>query len=317
LEQDEMKLVITGALGHIGSRLIRSASFCVPDVELILVDNLLTQRYCSLFGLPDGSNHRFVQADILTANLAEIFADADAVVHLAAITDAATSFDKRSDVEQVNLVGTKAVARACVETGCALLFPSTTSVYGPQGDVVDEECSDKDLRPQSPYAESKLAAERYLQTLGAKDELNYVICRFGTIFGTSVGMRFHTAVNKFCWQAVMGEPLTVWRTALDQRRPYLDLGDAVRAVEFVLESDLFNRSIYNVLTVNMTVAGIVDAIQAQLPESRVEFVDKEIMNQLSYSVSSQRFEDQGFEFEGCIEKGIEHTIDLLRGVVRD
>ena len=34
-------------------------------------------------------------------------------------------------------------------------------------------------------------------------------------------MRFHTAVNKSCWQAVMGQPLTVWETAYGQKRTYL------------------------------------------------------------------------------------------------
>ena len=57
----------------------------------------------------------------------------------------------------------------------------------------------------------------------AKKGLKGVSCRFGTIFGASPGMRFHTAVNKFCWQAVMGQPITVWSTAYDQKRPYLEV----------------------------------------------------------------------------------------------
>ena len=40
-------------------------------------------------------------------------------------------------------------------------------------------------------------------------------------------MRFHTAVNKFCWQATMGQPISVWTTAYDQKRPYLDIEDDV------------------------------------------------------------------------------------------
>src|ERR1700704_5984440 len=64
--------------------------------------------------------------------------------------------------------------------------------------------------------------------------LRCVIFRFGTIAGASIGMRFHTAVNKFAWQACLGIPITVWRTALHQKRPYLSLRDAVRALAFVL-----------------------------------------------------------------------------------
>src|SRR5207253_6086819 len=117
--------------------------------------------------------------------------------------------------------------------GSALIFISTTSVYGSQTEVVDEDCPVTNLRPQSPYAESKLKAELLLHAVEQTEGLRFAVCRFGTIFGTSVGMRFHTAINKFCWQAVTGQPITVWRSALHQQRPYLDLTDAVEAVNFI------------------------------------------------------------------------------------
>ena len=47
-----MKIVVTGALGHIGSRLIRELPTMFPEAEIVLIDNLSTQRYCSLFNLP-------------------------------------------------------------------------------------------------------------------------------------------------------------------------------------------------------------------------------------------------------------------------
>src|SRR3989344_3298243 len=206
-----MKVVVTGALGHIGSCLIRQ----LKDAdEVILVDNLLTQRYASLFDLPENKKYKFILADVTRDDLTEIFSGADYVIHLAAITDAETSHEKPAEVEQVNLEGTKRVAEACLKTGSKLFFPSTTSVYGSQEKVVDEACTE--LKPQSPYAESKLAAEKYLAEKG-KAGLKFVICRFGTIFGWSVGMRFHTAVNKFIWQAVNGLPLSVWETAWEQK----------------------------------------------------------------------------------------------------
>lgn len=307
-----MKIVVTGALGHIGSRLVRELPKAFGDAEILMLDNLLTQRYCSLFELPVEGRYRFVEADVLNADLAPIFSGADVVVHLAAITDAASSFERRDEVEQVNLAGTRRVADACRDAACPVIFPSTTSVYGPQGDVVDENCDADDLRPQSPYADSKLKAEEYLQALGSSDGLHSVICRFGTIFGTSRGMRFHTAINKFCWQAAMGEKLTVWRTALHQCRPYLDLSDATDAIGFIISEELYDGRVYNVLTANMTVSEIIDRISCIVPDVSVEYVDSEIMNQLSYTVSSKRFRDTGFEFHGSLEQGIADTIDLLR-----
>jgi UDP-glucose 4-epimerase len=170
-----MKLAITGALGHIGSRFIHQLRPSEFD-EVLLVDNMMTQRYPSLFNLPSGVRFRFVEADIMTADLESLLAGFDAVIHLAAITNAAGSFDIQEQVEKVNYEGTERIARACAATGCKLVFVSTTSVYGTAADVVDENCPESDLKPQSPYADSKLRAERLLAALGHSDGLDFIAC---------------------------------------------------------------------------------------------------------------------------------------------
>lgn len=306
-----MNILVTGALGHIGSKFIHSIKRGQFD-KVVLIDNLSTQRYCSLFNLPEGVNFQFFEEDILSPNLDNHFKGIDVVIHLAAITDAASSFEMRKEVERVNLCGTEKVANACVKNNAKLIFVSTTSVYGTQNGVVDESCAIKDLKPQSPYANSKLKAEQLLALLGEKDGLRYVVCRFGTIFGVSAGMRFHTAVNKFTWQACMGQPLTVWRTALNQKRPYLDLIDAVAALDFIIGREMFDNKIYNVLTCNSTVAEIVELLRTHFPNLRTKLVDKEIMNQLSYEVSSNRFVSTGFKFKGNLREGIDETIQMVR-----
>ena len=303
------RIVVTGALGHIGSQLIRDLPVMAPGAHIVMVDNLLTQRYCSLFDLPAEGSFTFLEADVLSADLPTIFAGADVVVHLAAITDAANSFKNREQVEEVNLVGTQKVVEACLLTNAALVFPSTTSVYGTQAAIVDESCSNEDLKPQSPYAQSKLQAE---QLIAATTGLRAITCRLGTIFGVSPGMRFHTAINKFCWQAVMQQPITVWRTALDQNRPYLELGDAVAALGFIIERELYDGRIYNVVTANASVRQIVDIIRGHVPDLTVQFVDTEIMNQLSYHVSSARFAEKGFTPSGRLDEGIQQTLNVLR-----
>ncbi len=123
-----MRLVVTGALGHIGSRLVRELPGFHPGVEIIMVDNLSTQRFCSLFDLPPEGHYRFVETDVLDADLDPILKGADAVVHLAAITDAARSFERRAEVERVNLNATRRVAEACRRAGSPLLHLSSTSV---------------------------------------------------------------------------------------------------------------------------------------------------------------------------------------------
>lgn len=306
-----MKIVITGALGHIGSALIRA--FKPGETSsLVLVDDLSTQRYCSLFSLPDGVPYRFFEGDVLNHDLTALFQGADAVIHLAAITNATASFENQAQVERVNLDGTERVARACAATGAPLVFLSTTSVYGMSDGVVDEDCPDEQLQPQSPYATSKRAAELLLARLGAEAGLRFVVLRLGTIYGTSPGMRFHTAINKFVWQACMGLPLTVWRTALHQRRPYLELGDAVRALRFFVQRRHFDNTIYNVLTTNTTVSQIVERITALVPDTRVDLVESKIMNQLSYTVSSEKVRALGFAFEGDLDASLKASVALLR-----
>ncbi len=283
-----MKIVITGALGHIGSRILRELPETFPGHEIVMIDNLVTQRYTSLFNLPTDGNYQFYEADILSMELKPIFEKADVVLHLAAITDAANSFQNREQVESVNYNGTVKVANACKEMGCPMIHLSSTSVYGTQKETVNEDCSSEDLNPQSPYAETKLEEESYLQSLGSDKPFQFVIFRFGTICGTSPGMRFHTAINKFCWQAVTGQPLTVWSTAKDQKRPYLALSDALGAIIYFIKKEKYDRKVYNVLTDNLTVNSIIETIAPLVPRIQIDYVDSQIMNQLSYEVSSQK-----------------------------
>ncbi|CUW37986.1 putative NAD-dependent epimerase [Magnetospirillum sp. XM-1] len=307
-----MKIVVAGALGHIGSGLIRGLSSHFPGLDVVMIDNLSTQRYASLFDLPASGRYRFVEGDVTTMDLAPLITGADAVVQLAAMTDAAGSFDRKDELEINNFHATKTIAEACLKAGVPLVHPSSTSVYGTQNEVVDEDCGPDELAPQSPYADCKLKEEALLAEMG-KSGLKFITCRFGTIFGTSPGMRFHTAVNKFCWQAVMGQKLTVWSTAYDQKRPYLDLADCIRAVSHIIGKGLFDGRIHNVLTANCTVRQIVDAIRVHVPDLEVGFVDARIMNQLSYEVANRRFRDTGFEFKGSVERGIEDTVRRLAG----
>lgn len=306
-----MKIVITGALGHIGSSLIRFLPIVFPDSEIIMIDNMMTQRYPSLFNLPKNGKYNFIEVDITQSDLVPILKNCDYVIHLAAITDAAGSFEKANLVEENNYSGTVKIANTCLDLGIKMISLSSTSVYGTQNELVSEDCTNDELKPQSPYAITKLKEERFLQAMAKDKGLKVAICRFGTIYGISTGMRFHTAVNKFCWQAVMNQPITVWETAYNQKRPYLDLKDACRAFEHIIKMDLFQGDVYNVLTQNSTVKEVTEIIKSYSPNLKIEFVESSIMNQLSYEVSNAKFINTGFEFMGNLEKSIEETINLL------
>jgi UDP-glucose 4-epimerase len=311
-----MKIVVTGALGHIGSALVRRLPLDFPKAQIVMIDNMMTQRYASLFDLPAVGRYHFIEGDVRRIDLRPVVEGAHTVVHLAAITDAAGTFDRAAELEANNFEATTLMASACHEAGVRFIHPSSTSVYGTQSELVSEDCSLDDLKPQSPYATTKLKEEEMVQRLAKNSGLRAVVFRFGTIFGPSAGMRYHTAVNKFCWQAVMKQPLSIWQSAYDQKRPYLDLLDAVRAIAFVIKDDLFDGRVYNVLTLNATVRDIVECIREFVPHLQLSFVNSPIMNQLSYEVSCERFGAHGFAIAGDIRRGIGETVSLLAAANR-
>jgi nucleoside-diphosphate-sugar epimerase len=304
-----MKLIVTGALGHIGSKLIRALSNKFKNPMIVMIDDLSTQRYSSLFNLPHKANYSFIEGKVGEMDWDVILESVNAVIHLAALTDAAGTADKPDLVHENNFESTKVIADACFKAGVPIIFPSSTSVYGSQSYLVDETC--QELQPQSPYAACKIKEEGYLQDLFGKG-LKGVICRLGTIYGVSAGMRFHTAVNKFCWQAVMKQPITVWETAIDQKRPYLSLDDCCQGICWIIEHNIFDGGIYNVVTDNFTVREVLEVIKKFTSTVNIQFVQHKIMNQLSYEVCPEKMIKTGFSFKGSLYRGIEDTICLLK-----
>jgi nucleoside-diphosphate-sugar epimerase len=145
-----MKIVITGALGHIGSKVARLLPILFPQSKIILVDDFTTNRYPSLFNLPKQGTYTFIEGDILKMDLKSLFSEANAVIHLAAITDATQSFENQEQVEYVNFTTSLRVAEACTAVGAKIFLISSTSVYGTQKSQVDENCTLDELKPQSP-----------------------------------------------------------------------------------------------------------------------------------------------------------------------
>ena len=311
-----MHVLVTGGLGHIGSQLIRYLSDNSRIRAITILDNLSTQRYASLFDLPKNLEYTFVKGDILDSNdLSRAMSDVDSVVHLAAITNAEGSFDISEQVQSVNLGGTKNVLQSCIQHGVkSLVFPSTTSVYGPVSGIAREDCDRSDLKPQSPYATSKLAAEEEVISATERGDIRGVILRLGTIFGPSIGMRFHTAVNKFIFYAATGRSFTVWSEAVDLVRPYLALEDGVAAIEFVLSRPETTGQIYNVVTLNSTIDQIINEVRSNFPAAEIEYTRTRLLNQVSYHVDDSKIRALGFSYRGNLNSGIRETVDWLSGL---
>ena len=307
-----MNLLITGGCGHIGSYIIDNIKKIKKIKKTIIIDNLKTTQINSLFNSKKKNNLKFYIRDLTKEDSLKDFKKIDYVIHLASMTNAAGSFNKKKEMYRNNLTCMKNIINFCIKKKSKLIHISSTSVYGKQTNLVDETCEKKYLKPQSPYADIKLMEEKMLKQ--AKNKLKYVTYRFGTISGTSKGMRFHTAVNKFCLNAALNEPITVYKTALNQFRPYLALTDAFLLFKFTIENNFFKNDIYNALSENYTVNQILNKIKRYKKKISIKFVSSPIMNQLSYHVDKKKINKEGFFFRNKIETDIKNTLNLLKNI---
>lgn len=307
-----MNLLITGGCGHIGSYIIDNIKKIKKIKKTIIIDNLKTTQINSLFNSKKKNNLKFYIRDLTREDSLKDIKKIDYVIHLASMTNAAGSFNKKKEMYRNNLTCMKNIINFCIKKKSKLIHISSTSVYGKQTNLVDETCEKKYLKPQSPYADIKLMEEKMLKQ--AKNKLKYVTYRFGTISGTSKGMRFHTAVNKFCLNAALNEPITVYKTALNQFRPYLALTDAFLLFKFTIENNFFKNDIYNALSENYTVNQILNKIKRYKKKISIKFVSSPIMNQLSYHVDKKKINKEGFFFRNKIETDIKNTLNLLKNI---
>tara|TARA_B110000037_G_C17031409_1_gene469655 strand:+ start:27 stop:947 length:921 start_codon:yes stop_codon:yes gene_type:complete len=306
-----MKLIITGACGHIGSYVAKNI-FKIPKIKrTILLDNLKSSKHCALFNQLKRNKLKFYMCDLNNEKSLNKFKKVDYLIHCASMTNAAKSFDVEKQMYKNNINCLKTVIKYCKKNKVKLIHISSTSVYGKQADLVDETCEKKYLKPQSPYAKIKLIEERMLKK---EKNLQYITFRFGTISGISQGIRFHTAVNKFCLNAAINEDISVYKTALHQYRPYLSVKDAFKTFKFCIENDFFKKDIFNALSGNFTVNQILNKIKKYKKNIKIKFVNSPIMNQLSYHVDDKKLSSYGLKLSNKIDNDIKETLNLLKNI---
>jgi nucleoside-diphosphate-sugar epimerase len=304
-----MKILITGVAGHIGTYLMSKIHLIKKIKKIYLIDNFQNNKHQFLFKRQKKIKTIFSHKNLSENNALKNFPKADIVIHLASLTDAESSLSNNKKYFENNLGCFKNVLNYCILNKAKLIHISSTSVYGSQKLEINESCTD--LFPQSPYAKIKLIEEKILKN-NKNNSLKYITLRFGTITGISNGMRFHTAVNKFCFYAFMRKTIPIWKTAIDQYRPYLSLKDAFKAIKFIIENNIFNNQTYNILTNNLTVRQILRLIKKFINNIRVHYVNSKIMNQLSYKVSKNKFENLGCKLNSNISKDVYETLKIFK-----
>ena len=82
-----------------------------------------------------------------------------------------------------------------------------------------------------------------------------------------------------------------------------------------MEKNIFNGHVHNVVSVNATVSEVVESIKIHRPNLKVNFVENQIMNQLSYEVLNTKMEELGFMPMGDLKAGITETLALFKNTL--
>ena len=173
-----MKILITGASGFIGSFIVEEALKRGLDTWAAI------RKSSSKEWLQDERIH-FIELNLSSkAQLVEQLRgqDFDYVVHAAGVTKCLN----KQDFMRINFEGTKNLVEALLETEMPLkrfVFVSSLSIFGAIKEKQPyEEIRESDTpQPNTEYGRSKLAAEQFLETLGAR--LPYIILRPTGVYG--------------------------------------------------------------------------------------------------------------------------------------
>ena len=237
-------VLVTGGAGFIGSHLVdRLVS---EGYAVRVVDDLSTGRLENIGDHLSRGSVDFVQGDIRDSELIRKCVDGvNVVVHLAALTSVPFSVKNPDLTFDVNVSGSINLMRACVEEGVGrFVFASTCAVFGnPEFLPVNENAQ---VNPISPYAESKLLAERYCNGFYDRGVLEPVVLRFFNVFGTRQGLSEYSGViTRFVDRCRRGLPLVVYGDGL-QTRDFVNVSDVVEGILAAMRRGGIEGEVFNI-----------------------------------------------------------------------
>jgi nucleoside-diphosphate-sugar epimerase len=314
------KILITGGAGYIGSTLV--AELLQSGYRVVVVDDLWFGGE-SIAPLMQFDRFSFYKRNVgEDDSISDLLDDVDCVVHLAAIVGyPACEKAGREFVWKINVEATKKVYNAANDAGIKrMIFASSYSNYGESknGEMVTEESP---LYPKSSYAESKIAAERFL--LDQTDKTTSTVClRLSTVFGFSPRTRFDLIINQFVLDAFVNGKLTLYQE--DFKRSFVHVRDVVKAIHVIIEApdNLIRNQVFNIGSerLNFSKKELLDLIKKQLPNLIVSF--KEIAFNADMRSIHVAFDKArrvlDFEASIAIEDGIRELVEVLRlGLIPD
>jgi UDP-glucose 4-epimerase len=311
-----MVVLVTGGAGYIGSELIREMpkdpKFKGETIRIL--DNMFRERYVALWNLPKDANYEMIEGDITKKeDVKKAMKDVKTVIDLAGITNAPLSFQREEMTKQVNYGGAMNVLEGAIDAGADLVYASTASVYGPTRGLVDETY---DCKPVSPYGKYKLMAEQDILKAAREKGAKATALRLGTVYGWTIGMRFDTVIDRFAYLACIGAPLTVYDSAVNEKRPYAHVSDVVRGLMFAAGNRQMHGQVYNLVAQNAGVGEAVDAIKEFVPDVQVTITSTPSLNQLSYVLDTKKLAATGFGYKYTLREGVKNIIDKFEAFTR-
>jgi nucleoside-diphosphate-sugar epimerase len=301
-----MKVLVTGHHGYIGS--VLAPALREAGHEVVGLDTFY-YRGCNF-----GAGSEFEPAlaldlrDVQPAHLDGF----DAVVHLAALSNDPLGDFNPNWTYAINREGTVALATAAREAGVRrFVFASSCSMYGAaEGDAALTE--EAPLRPLTPYAESKVDAEKALAEL-ADDDFAPVSMRNATVYGRSPRLRLDIVLNNLvAWAHTTGA--IQLQSDGSSWRPLVHVRDVAAAALALLAApeDLVRGEAFNVGSEeqNYRIRELAEIVHDRLPQCAVTFAEGASPDPRSYRVDFAKFESAFPEcrFEWTAERGADELV---------
>jgi nucleoside-diphosphate-sugar epimerase len=311
-------VVITGGAGYIGSLL--TGELLRIGIKVTIIDDLIFGGE-SLMGYLAHPNFHFVKANVieprvLRSSLRSDWEKPNAIVHLAAIVGfPACQSVGRQVAWRYNVEATERVFEQAVSLGInRLVYASSYSNYGvsPDGQPVTEASP---LTPQSLYAETKIAAERFL--LAQSDtSCAPLIYRLATLYGISPRTRFDLIINQFVLESYTKRELLIYQRGYS--RSFVHINDAVRGFILGLQAldEKVRCQIYNLGSEkgNYTKDQIVGMVLKRMPETVVTYKDMTFGGDMrDISVSYEKIQRElDFQTRLTPDDGIRDVLHAIR-----
>jgi UDP-glucose 4-epimerase len=227
-----VRVVVTGGAGFIGSNVVQGLVE-QGGHDVVVLDDLSTG---SRTNLEDIDVVTVVEGSVLDRDaLDAVFSGADAIIHLAARPSVPRSIADPMATHHTNATGTLEVLEAVRRAGGPyLVVASSSSVYG--GTTILPKREDFALRPMTPYAASKVAAECYALAHAACFDLPVLVFRFFNVYGPKqpAGHPYAAVVPAFVAAALGNGPLPIHGDG-NQTRDFTFIGSVVGVLSTAVE----------------------------------------------------------------------------------